>query len=68
MTKTEEDDEMVPIVPFVPFRCPRCGRHKPITRKVWGRKRYHKCQHCGCLYNSWELTAEDVPNWTPPKE
>ena len=60
-------DDKLPCVPFVPFRCPRCGRHKPYTYAVRGRLRYHRCQHCGQRYRSWELDAKAVKDWEPPQ-
>lgn len=66
----DDDDAQTPCVPYVPFSCPFCGRHKPITSgpQGGGRLRYHKCQACGRRYRSWQLTAADVPDWTPPPE
>lgn len=63
----DEDGDQLPIVPFVPFRCPQCGRHKPFTNTVRGRMRYHRCQHCGTKYRSFELSSDSIgPDWKPP--
>ena len=51
----EEGDDRVPVVAFLPFMCPKCGRAKPITHRVNGRMRWHKCQECGLTYKSREM-------------
>lgn len=69
MTKRDDDELFdVPCVPFVPFRCPFCGRHKPFTYAVRQRMRYHRCQHCGRRYKSWEVAASSVTQFDPPPD
>jgi hypothetical protein len=51
------------VVPFVPFRCPRCGKHKPLTYGRRGTLRYHLCRACGCKYRSREILVRDLDKW-----
>lgn len=71
--EVELHEDYLPAVPFVPFRCPSCKAHKPRTYSVrkqprGGRTtRYHRCQACGQVYRSFELTPETMHDWTMPK-
>lgn len=62
-----EEGDPGPCVPFVPFRCPHCGQNKPRTLGANGRKRYHRCRHCGKRYTSFEIEPDRLGDWDPKK-